>query len=81
MRWLATSVVLSLALTVVLNLALRAFPRAGGRLARRLDDLASPTVDDPRRDERRVRVYVPWRAMIIASVVLTIVLNLVLWLT
>ena len=81
MRWILVSVALSVVLTVLLNVALRATPHAGRRLARRLDDLASPTADDARRHQRRVRVYVPWKAMIIGSVVLTIVLNLVLWVT
>ena len=83
MRWIVVSLVLSVVLTVVLNVGLRAFPNAGRRAARRLDDLASPSpsVDDARRSERRVRVYVPWKAMIVGSIVLTVVLNLVLWLT
>lgn len=76
MRWLVLSIVLSVVLTVVLNLIARAFPTAGQRAARRLDDLVA------RAPERsgRVRVYVPWRAMLLASLVLTVVLNAVLWL-
>jgi hypothetical protein len=31
-------------------------------------------------DGRRVWVFVPWKAMILASAVLTILVNLVLWL-
>lgn len=79
MRWILVSVGLSVVLTVLLNVALRTFPNANRRLARRLDDLASPTVDDGHRQQRRVRVYVPWKAMIIASVVLTVVVNIALW--
>jgi hypothetical protein len=80
-RWLILSLALSLGLTALLNVGFRAFPGAGHRLTR---SLAKPTpahLDDARTHDRRVRVFVPWRAMIAASLVLTIVLNLVLWIT
>jgi hypothetical protein len=80
-RWILVSVGLSVVLTVLLNVALTAFPHAGRRLSQRLDDLTSPTVDDAHRHQRRVRVYVPWKALIIGSVVLTVVVNLALWIT
>ena len=73
------SVGLSLVLTVLLNLALRAFPGAAHRLARSLTSFMSSPADDPTSD-RRVRVFVPWKAMLIGSLILTIVVNLVLWL-
>jgi hypothetical protein len=68
MSWLVASLVLSIVLTVVLNLAPRAFPRASERATRRVDDggAAQPS---------GVRVYFPWKAMLIGSVVLTIVVN------
>ncbi len=78
-QWLVTSIVLSVVLTVMLNVGLRAFPRAGDRAARRVEDLMAPRPDDRFGDHRRVRVIVPWRAMVIASLVLTVVVNLVLW--
>jgi hypothetical protein len=81
MRWLVVSVVLSVVLTVLLNVGLRAFPNAGDRVARGLAELTSPNADDARGQDRRVRVFVPWRAMIIGSVILTIVVNLVLRIT
>jgi hypothetical protein len=79
-HWLVVSLILSVVLTVVLNVGLRAFPDAGHRVARGLARLASPDVDDARGQGRRVRLFVPWKAMILASVVLTILVNLVLWL-
>jgi len=80
-RWLVVSLVLSAVLTVLLNVGLRAFPDAGHRVARGLARLGSPDLDDGRGHDRRVRLFVPWKAMIVASVVLTILVNLVLWLT
>jgi hypothetical protein len=79
-NWLVVSLVLSAVLTVVLNVALRVFPRAGERLTDGFDELASPESDGARRNERRTRVFFPWRAMIIASVVLTVLINLAIWL-
>jgi hypothetical protein len=79
-RWLVVSLVLSAVLTVVLNVGLRAFPDAGQRVARGFARLASPDIHDGHGQDRRVRVFVPWKAMILASLVLTVLVNLVLWL-
>jgi hypothetical protein len=70
-QWLAASIVLSIVLTVVLNVALRAFPRAGEQIGRTLTEL------EQKRPEGGV--YVPWKAMIVVSVLLTIGVNLLWW--
>jgi len=77
-NWLAVSLVLSVVLTVVLNLALRLFPGASDRAARKLAQLSTPTDRDADRRDAHVRVYVPWKAMLVGSLILTIVLNVVL---
>ena len=74
MHWLAISLVLSVVLTVALNVALRLFPGANERVARGLERL---TEDD--REQQGPRVFVPWKAMLVASVVLTILANVILW--
>jgi hypothetical protein len=76
-EWLVASIVLSIVLTVVLNVLLRVFPDAGARAARRLDDLAAS--DGNRGSGGRTRVYVPWKAMIVVSLLATLALNVVLW--
>jgi hypothetical protein len=76
-EWLVASIVLSIVLTVVLNVLLRVFPDAGDRAARRLEDVAGP--DGDRGSGARTRVYVPWKAMIVVSLLATLVLNVVLW--
>jgi len=80
-RWLLISIGLSVAFTVLLNVGLRAFPDAGDRLARNLAKLTSANIDDARRNHRRIRVFMPWKAMILGSLILTIVINLMLWIT
>ena len=80
MDWLVVSLALSVVLTVVVNVVLRVFPGLGDRIARSLERLATREPGDAPEDERRVRVFFPWKVMIVASVVLTILVNLVLWL-
>ena len=65
------SIVLSVVLTVVLNVALRAFPGAGERIDRKLTQVVE--------ERPNGGVYVPWKAMIVVSLLLTIGLNLLLW--
>ena len=79
MTWLGISIVLSVLLTVVLNVGLRLFPDAGSRVARGLTQRSFPSAGESRTGNHRVRVWTPWKAMILGSVILTIVLNLVLW--
>ena len=86
--WLLFSIVASVVLTVVLNVGLRLFPGTG-RSLEDLFDRITQRVDAPNRadvraeapDEPRVRVIVPWKLMLVASLILTIVLNLLLRLT
>lgn len=72
MEWLAVSVVASVVLTVLLNVAARLFPDESERAARRL-------VERTESSDGRVRVWVPWKAMLIGSLLLTVAVNLVLW--
>ncbi len=79
MQWLALSLVLSVALTVVLNVVVRVFPRASERAATHLANAARPRVGKGPGGRSTVRVLVPWKAMLLASLLLTIALNLALW--
>ncbi len=84
MNWLMLSIVASVLLTVVLNIGLRLFPGAGDRAGRRMETWAAPDPDDrsdpyvPQPPQTRVRVFFPWKALLIASLVLTILLNVVI---
>lgn len=83
-QWLWFSLVASVVLTVLLNVAIRLWPGGAERSARRLDDWAQRQATPPSDgrpggvDEPGVRVIVPWKAMLLASVVLTVLLNVVL---
>lgn len=76
MQWLVASLLLSVVLTVVLNVVLRLLPRAGDAVGRRLTDLTAPRPDEP--DDGRLRVWFPWKAMLVGSVVLTVLVNVLL---
>ena len=76
MPWLVLSIVLSVLLTVVLNVGLRVFPDASRRVARGGTKHAWPAAEETRTSDRAVRVWMPWKAMIVGSIVLTILLNL-----
>jgi hypothetical protein len=81
-QWLVVSIVVSVLLTVVLNVAVRLFPGAGRRIGESIDravDRHEPPPADE-HDRSRVRVIVPWRLMLAGSLLLTLVLNLALWL-
>jgi hypothetical protein len=77
-QWLAVSLVASLVLTVLLNLAIRLWPGAAERGARRLTEWAEHQQPSGTDRPGQVRVIVPWKAMLIGSILLTIVLNVAL---
>lgn len=82
MSWLIISIALSVVLTVLLNVGLRVFSRpASRRVTSAVTESQWPATDETRLTNRQVRVWMPWKGMIVGSVILTIVVNLVLWIT
>ena len=79
MQWLWLSVVLSLVLTVALNVVVRLFPGGARRAANWFHDLSAQRVDAPTRSRGHVEVIVPWKTMIAVSILLTIAVNVLLW--
>ena len=84
---MARFLITSLVLTITLNVVIRLIPGLPDRLARWMGSLAGPPPSGPGdaagpddrsgRPTPRVRVYVPWKAMIVGSIALTVALNLV----
>ncbi len=79
MSWLVTSIVLSVVLTVVLNLGLRMFRGTGRRDTSLVTQPRWLAANETRTSDRRVRTWVPWKGVLLGSLILTIVVNLVLW--
>jgi hypothetical protein len=74
---LAFSLVASIALTVLLNVGLRLFPGGSRRMHEALSRWAERSTDD-RPGAPHTRVIFPWKAMLIASLLLTLLINAVL---
>jgi hypothetical protein len=76
---LAVSIVASLVLTIVLNVLLWMFPGRAARLWERLNHaLEARQQRDDDGAPSNVRVIVPWKLMLIVSLILTLLLNVVL---
>jgi hypothetical protein len=78
MSFLWASVVGSIVLTVVLNGVPRLFPGATRKAEQRLHEYLVDAEDarDPNTPARKVQVFFPWKGMLFASVVLTVLVNL-----
>ncbi len=77
-----SSIIGSIVLTILLNTIPRLFPRQTHRAEQKLHDYLVDAADarDPGTPQRKVQVWFPWKGMLIASVVLTVLLNLISWL-
>ena len=77
MSFLWASVVGSIVLTIVLNAVPRLFPGAARKAEQQLHDylLDAEDAKDPNTPARKVQVFFPWKAMLVASVVLTVLVN------
>jgi hypothetical protein len=80
-QWLIVSLILSVVLTLVANVAIRTSPQLSRRLARWLTSMSDPGRPDRSEQSARVRVFFPWKAMIVVSIVLTALLALLRWVT
>ena len=78
--FLLSSIVASLVLTVVLNVVIRSFPGTSadararqvfGEYTDRPDEM--PSLDDA----DRVRVFFPWKQMVLWSMALTVLINVI----
>ncbi len=80
--FLIQSLIASVVLTVLINIVPRLFPKQTRNAEKRLHEKIEETFreDDIRREQGqkpRVKVFFPWKAMLVLSVVLTVILNLV----
>ena len=72
------SIIGSVVLTVVLNVLPLLFPNAADKMQRKIEENARRSIEQHQNDDLpKVKVFFPWKAMLIASVVLTIIVNLI----
>ena len=77
-QFLLWSLVGSVVLTLALNLLPALFPNAAAKAERRLmDSLEAQHADRIDPATPRLRVFFPWKAMLVASLALTVLVNVV----
>lgn len=79
--FLLFSIVASIVLTVVLNLVPMIFPNSATKLKRKMMEQLEESDKTPASKKPRVQVFFPWKAMLLISVVLTVVVNLIGWMS
>jgi len=77
-EFLLTSLIASVVLTLALNLLPMLFPNAAAKAERKIVE----TMQDTHRnrvdpDTPRVKVFFPWKAMLLISIGLTVAVNLI----
>lgn len=72
------SVVGSIVLTVIVNVLPLLFPKSADKVQRSIEANARRAIEQHEDNNRpRVKVFFPWKAMLIGSIVLTVLVNLV----
>ncbi len=72
------SLIASVVLTVVLNILPIIFPNAADKLQKKIEENARRSIDQHEDDNQpNVKVFFPWKAMVIGSIVLTVLVNLI----
>lgn len=77
-NFLTISIIGSIVLTVLLNLLPMLFPNAADKMQRKLQESARRSIEQ-QADEKQsnVKVFFPWKMMLVGSLVLTVLVNLV----
>lgn len=81
-NWLIVSIVGSVVLTVLLNLLPMLFPKTARRAQERMIEEIQKQhdwEDDAARPGPSVKVFFPWKTMLIGSLLLTVLINLIGW--
>lgn len=77
-NFILTSVIASLILTLALNLLPMLFPTAAAKAERKIAEKMLETHNDRiNPNTPKVRVFFPWKAMLIISLILTIAVNMI----
>ncbi|NNC36301.1 MAG: DUF2905 domain-containing protein [Hyphomonadaceae bacterium] len=77
-NFVLTSLIASIVLTLAINILPFLFPNAAAKAQRKIEENAHRAIEQHEDTGRpRVKVFFPWKAMIVISLVLTVVINLV----
>ncbi len=76
--FLITSLIASVVLTILINVLPMLFPKSSEKVERKVQEKINESIARQQEgNQPRVRVFFPWKAMLIASLVLTVVVNLI----
>jgi hypothetical protein len=77
-NFLTVSIVGSIVLTILLNLFPMLFPNTADKMQRKLEESARHSIEQQEDDSQpNVKLFFPWKVMLIGSIVLTILVNVV----
>ena len=77
-NFLTYSIIGSIVLTIAMNVLPLLFPNAAAKVQRKIEDNARRAIEQHEDDTQpRVKVFFPWKAMLIGSLVLTVLVNLI----
>ena len=77
-NFITYSIIGSIVLTIALNVLPLLFPNAATKLQKKMEENAKRAIEQHEDDNQpRVKVFFPWKAMLIGSLVLTVLVNLI----
>jgi len=77
-KFLITSIVGSILLTLALNLLPLLFPNQAANLHRKVEEHARRSLEQHEDQNRpNVKIFFPWKAMLLVSIIVTILMNVV----
>jgi len=77
-NFLITSIVGSVVLTLLLNFLPLLFPKQAASLQRKVEEHARRSIDQHEdQNQPKVKIFFPWKAMIVVSIILTVLVNLI----
>lgn len=72
------SIIGSIVLTIIINVLPLLFPNAATKLQKKIEENARNAIEQHEdSNQPRVKVFFPWKAMLIGSIVLTVLVNLI----
>ncbi|MEB8432817.1 hypothetical protein OO007_11305 [Cocleimonas sp. KMM 6892] len=81
------SIIGSVVLTVLLNALPLLFPKASDKLRQKIEEYSQRNAeqkydpDQPDENKPKINVFFPWKAMLLGSLILTVLINLIAWLS
>jgi len=77
-NFIITSIVGSIVLTLLLNFLPLLFPNQAANLQRKMEEHARRSIEQHEdQNQPNVKIFFPWKAMIVVSILLTVLVNVI----